>query len=125
MKGVFMSAEHQATFSRAFGRLKQKVIWKFEDDIVMPANVLIGSWLPQSDILAHPNMWAFITHGGLLGTTESIYHGVPVIGMPFFGDQRRNVASAVASGWGLQLDYSNVTDDSLAWIFNEILFNER
>lgn len=91
----------------------------------MPANVLIDSWLPQDDILSHPNMRLFITHGGLLGTTESVYHGVPVLGMPFFGDQQRNVAGATKAGWGLQLDYANVTDESLRWAINEIIGNAK
>lgn len=50
----------------AFARLKQNVIWKFEDDSMtnIPPNVRIQKWLPQSDILAHPNVVLFITHGG-------------------------------------------------------------
>lgn len=49
----------------AFGKLKQRVIWKFEDETYkVPSNVLVSKWLPQSDILAHPNVILFITHGG-------------------------------------------------------------
>lgn len=37
----------------AFGKLKQKVLWKFENDNIenMPDNVMISKWFPQSDIL--------------------------------------------------------------------------
>ncbi|KAG5670631.1 hypothetical protein PVAND_000879 [Polypedilum vanderplanki] len=55
-----------------------------------PDNVMISSWLPQRDILAHPNVKAYICHGGLLGTTEAVYEGVPVLGIPIFGDQKTN-----------------------------------
>ena len=49
----------------ALGKFKQRIIWKFEDEsIKTPPNVLIKKWLPQSDILAHPNVVLFITHGG-------------------------------------------------------------
>lgn len=52
-------------FNNVFGRIKQNVIWKFEDDSYeVPSNVLIKKWLPQSDILSHPNVVLFIGHGG-------------------------------------------------------------
>lgn len=54
-------------FLDAFSRLKQRVIWKYEDESLnVPSNVLVQKWLPQSDILAHPNVVLFITHGGRL-----------------------------------------------------------
>lgn len=75
---------------KAFGRLKQKILWKYENETLPgnPGNIKIGSWIPQRDILAHPNVKLFITHGGLLGTTEAIVEGVPVLGLPIFGDQK-------------------------------------
>lgn len=55
-----------AIFFEVFSKLKQDIIWKFEDDFMpnIPPNVRISKWLPQSDILAHPNVVLFITHGG-------------------------------------------------------------
>ncbi len=35
----------------------------------------------------HPNCKLFLTHGGLIGMYETIYHQVPVVVMPGFGDQ--------------------------------------
>lgn len=52
-------------FLNAFSKLKQRVIWKFEDESYeVPTNVLVRKWLPQSDILGHPNCILFIGHGG-------------------------------------------------------------
>lgn len=61
-----MPTKQRDIFLNAFARLKQNVIWKFEDDSItnIPPNVRIHKWLPQSDILAHPNVVLFITHGG-------------------------------------------------------------
>lgn len=43
-------------------------LWKFENNKTitnLPKNICIQSWVPQSDVLAHPKLKAFITHGGL------------------------------------------------------------
>lgn len=75
-------------FMSTFSNLTQRVIWKWDKEDEMPdtpANVKLVKWLPQQDLLAHPNIRLFITHGGLLSTEEAVYHGVPVIGMPVFG----------------------------------------
>lgn len=77
-------------FVKTFSKLKQKVIWKWDKDGGMPdlpANVKLVKWLPQQDLLGHPNIRLFITHGGLLSTEEALYHGVPVIGLPVFGKE--------------------------------------
>lgn len=42
-------------------------LWKFESNITaeeLPKNVRILPWIPQSDVLAHSKLKAFITHGG-------------------------------------------------------------
>lgn len=60
-----MPKEKIEILMKTFGKLKQRVIWKFEDESYeVPSNVLVSKWLPQSDILAHPNVILFITHGG-------------------------------------------------------------
>lgn len=74
---------------QAFGEFKQKVIWKWENDTLpnQPANVMIRKWLPQRDILCHPKVRVFVTHAGLMGTTEAVHCGVPVVVTPMYGDQ--------------------------------------
>lgn len=65
LKSSKLPKDRVDAFINVFGTLKQRVIWKFEDESYkVPANVLIGKWLPQSDILAHSNVVLFITHGG-------------------------------------------------------------
>lgn len=41
-------------------------------------------------VLGHPNIKLFITQGGLQSTEEAIYYHVPMLAMPFFGDQPYN-----------------------------------
>lgn len=125
VRGNQMSGEHVAAILRVFGRLKQRIVWKWEDGPMagQPANVLLLPWVPQADVLAHPNMRLFITHGGRGGLNEARYHGVPVLGMPVFGDQPNNIMETVAEGWGLPLDYHALTEASFEHGLLEVLNN--
>lgn len=71
---------------KTFAKFNLKVLWKWEDEVFpnKPDNVVIRKWWPQEDILAHPHVKVFITHGGLLGTMESLFHSVPFIGIPMY-----------------------------------------
>lgn len=114
-------------FINCFAKLKQKVLWKYENETLPgnPGNIMIGKWLPQRDILSHPNVKVFITHGGLLGTTEAVVEGIPVLGIPIYGDQRMNMKKAESKGYGILLDYNNITESSLTYFLNEIINNPK
>lgn len=71
--------------------------------------------------VAHPNVKLFITHGGLLSTTETIYHGVPILIIPIFGDQKLNAAAAENSGYGLSVPYADLSEEKLSIALNELL----
>lgn len=112
---------------KVFGQLKQRVLWKLETPDLpgKPDNVMIRTWFPQNDILQHPNVKVFITHGGLLSITEAGYHGVSVISIPMFGDQFLNAFRAEKAGFGLNVVYSNLTETTISWALNEMLHNEK
>ncbi|KXJ82205.1 hypothetical protein RP20_CCG015147 [Aedes albopictus] len=112
-------------FLKVFSQLKQRVLWKYEDASIadIPSNVLIQSWMPQNDILAHRNVKLVITHGGLLGTTEALYHGKPILGIPIFGDQMMNVEKAVRAGYGLKLDYELISEATVGQVIDALLTN--
>ncbi|XP_044729431.1 UDP-glycosyltransferase UGT5-like [Chrysoperla carnea] len=125
--GKDLPESHRKALLDAFSKLKQTVLWKWEDDKLpgQPKNVKISKWYPQADLLAHPNIKLFITHGGLLSTTEAISRGVPLIGIPVFADQSLNMAKAQTSGYGIMVDYYNVTFESMNWALNEVLNNPK
>ncbi|XP_037868047.1 UDP-glucosyltransferase 2 [Bombyx mori] len=109
-----------------FRSLKYTVIWKFEDEFQnVPDNVHIVKWAPQQSILAHPNCILFITHGGLLSTTETLHYGVPIIGIPLFGDQTMNIKKAVYKGIGLEVKLNFDTPKNLKAAINEVLSNQK
>ncbi|XP_046836138.1 uncharacterized protein LOC124431841 [Vespa crabro] len=89
----------------------------------LPKNVHILPWIPQLKVLQHPNVKAFITHGGLMGTQEAISCGVPMIGIPIFGDQFANVINYVKHNIAIKLDYENLSQDEMDAALNAILNN--
>lgn len=114
-------------FLKVFSKLKQKVLWKLETESLpnQPANVKISKWLPQSDILAHRNLKFFITHGGMMSTQEALHFGVPLLGVPIYGDQEPNLLKVQTLGYGIMLLFNNITEKSFQWAVNELLLNPR
>ncbi|XP_039443467.1 UDP-glycosyltransferase UGT5-like [Culex pipiens pallens] len=123
LKSKFFPEEKRNAFLKVFSTLKERVLWKFEDETLpnQPGNVKIQAWMPQNDILAHPKVKLFITHGGLLGTSESLTHGKPMVGIPIFGDQMMNVEKGVRAGYSYLLDYDDITEESVAKAINTVL----
>lgn len=66
-----------------------------------------------------------MTHGGLLGVLEAVHSGVPVIGIPFFFDQPRNILKLAEQGCGILLDYNTLTKDALYDAITTIVNNSR
>lgn len=66
-----------------------------------------------------------MTHGGLLGILEAVYSGIPIIGIPFFFDQPRNVLKLVEQGCGIILDYDTMTKDVLYDAISTVVNNNR
>ena len=56
-------------------------MWKWESEEMQdkPDNIMLSKWLPQQDILAHPKLKLFITHGGQSSTQEALCHKKPVV----------------------------------------------
>ncbi|XP_050521168.1 UDP-glucosyltransferase 2-like [Daktulosphaira vitifoliae] len=111
-------------FKDVFAQLPIRVLWKFEEEMPdKPKNVFISNWMPQRDILNHPKLRIFMTHGGLLGIMEAVKSGVPVVGIPFYFDQYRNIQNVANNGAGISLDYHSLTRKSLFDALNSIITN--
>jgi UDP:flavonoid glycosyltransferase YjiC (YdhE family) len=113
---------------QALSKLPFKVLWKEKKINGLPdklaPNVRIESWIPQNDILAHPNTrgiyinivvttLVFLTHCGMNGMMESCYQGVPMVGLPRMADQFDNCQKVYSSGLGLVVDRDNFTPELL------------
>ncbi|XP_053550579.1 UDP-glucuronosyltransferase 2C1-like [Bombina bombina] len=103
-----------------FAQLPERVIWRYtgEKPDTLGNNTRIMSWLPQNDLLSHPNTKAFIAHGGENGVYEAIYHGVPIVGVPIFGDQYENILRLKAKGAAVLLE--NLGDLTAEDIFRAV-----
>ncbi|XP_012265947.2 UDP-glycosyltransferase UGT5-like [Athalia rosae] len=115
MQSVKMPENVLRVLKKSFERLPFDVLWKWENDTMAdkPKNVRIGKWLPQNDLLAHPNLKLFVTHGGISSLMETVYHGVPIVATPLFGDQMRNIMLAERRGYAIYLDFQTMTENQI------------
>lgn len=74
---------------------------------------------------AHPKVKLFIYHGGLSGINEAIINQVPILGIPLFSDQHRNIANMVHLGLGLSLDTEKLNKQSVIAAVKEIIINGK
>ncbi|XP_020604253.1 2-hydroxyacylsphingosine 1-beta-galactosyltransferase-like [Orbicella faveolata] len=111
----------------AFGKLKQKVVWRLKGYIpsFLGANIKIVDWLPQNDLLAHKDIKAFVSHVGHNSLYESTYHGVPLVAFPLFGDQQSNAKKAQHFGLGLAVDHKTSNTQQLFETIERVITEPR
>ncbi|XP_028623449.1 UDP-glucuronosyltransferase 3A2-like [Grammomys surdaster] len=114
----------------AFGHLPQGVLWTCKDslwpkDVRLAPNVKIMDWLPQTDLLAHPSIRLFVTHGGLNSLNEAIQHGVPIVGIPFFADQPENMVRVEAKKIGVSIQIQKLKAETFALTMKEVIEDKR
>ena len=119
-----MPESKRQSMLKTFAKLKQRIIWKWEIPMPdAPPNVLVSSWLPQTSLLAHKNVKAFITHGGAGGIQETICHKTPIIAIPISMDQFFNVQDVEQKNYGIVLNLHEVTEQSLMGAIDEVFSN--
>lgn len=73
----------------------------------------------------HPKIKLFITQGGLQSTDEAITAGVPLVGVPMFGDQWFNVELYTKLNIGKQLNIETLTREQLTHAINAVINDKR
>ncbi|XP_038178423.1 UDP-glucuronosyltransferase 3A1-like [Arvicola amphibius] len=127
---LYQTKELITEMNSAFARLPQGVLWTVKNDhwpkdVRMAPNVKIMDWLPQADLLAHPSIRLFVTHGGMNSIIEAIQHGVPMVGIPFFADQPENLVLIEAKKMGVSVQAETLKAGSFAVTLKEVIENKR
>uniref|UniRef100_A0A2P2JQ86 Glycosyltransferase n=1 Tax=Rhizophora mucronata TaxID=61149 RepID=A0A2P2JQ86_RHIMU len=52
--------------------------------------LVLQSWAPQAEVLAHGSTGGFLTHCGWNSTLESVVNGVPLVAWPLYAEQKMN-----------------------------------
>lgn len=120
-----MTKETKRKFFNVFAQIKFSVILKHEneEELEVPSNVYLSNWLPLADVLAHPKVKIFITHGGLNSAYEAIDREVPMIVFPLSCDQPANAERMAANGIAIKFDLNKFTENQLLDAIHEISTN--
>ncbi|KAF4113833.1 hypothetical protein G5714_006378 [Onychostoma macrolepis] len=118
-----MTKDRSNTIASALAQIPQKVLWRYDGEKpdTLSENTRIYKWIPQNDLLGHPKTRAFITHGGTNGIYEAIYHGVPMVGIPLFGDQPDNLVHMKAKGAAVIMHFNSMQIQDLVDGLNAVI----
>lgn len=123
VKSKYLPESKKKVLINTLTKLPYKVLWKFEDDEIKnkSGNVRIEKWLPQQDLLGHPNIKLFVTQAGLQSLEEALFEGVPLLAVPFLGDQFVNAKRIQKLGVGLRLDFRTLSEETFSALILQIV----
>ncbi|KAG8337704.1 UDP-glucuronosyltransferase 1-1 [Homalodisca vitripennis] len=118
-----LPSKYIQAFVNAFKKMPQVVIWQIELENIpeLPKNVMLTKWAPQPTILSHPNCVLLLTHGGLFSQHETFHAGKPVVGIPFFREQRYNMKFYEKLGVGITLELNDITEETVYMAITKVL----
>ena len=67
----------------------------------------------------------FVSHCGMTGILEAIYHRVPIVGIANFADQVDNAIRIQDKGLGVSISKRNLNNETILIAIQEVLKNER
>ncbi|XP_030571735.1 UDP-glucuronosyltransferase 2B15-like [Drosophila novamexicana] len=122
--GKWLPPDWLLIMQETFAQLPQRVVWKFEQALPSKSkNIYISPMLPQRELLAHPKVKLFITHGGVLSIIEGAYYGVPMLCFPMYYDQFGNAERMKHAGLAQIHDILTMTVESTVNAIKELIKN--
>ncbi|MFF2081025.1 macrolide family glycosyltransferase [Kitasatospora sp. NPDC058162] len=85
----------------------------------VPDTVEVHRWVPQLSVLAQAD--AFVTHAGMGGSSEGLFHAVPMIAVPQAVDQFANADALVGLGVARRVDAGAATAEALRGALLELV----
>ncbi|XP_018017177.1 UDP-glycosyltransferase UGT5 [Hyalella azteca] len=124
IKNDSISADKEELLIAALSKLPYKVILKLAGQNPQKiGNILFHNDVPQQTILAHRNVKVFVSHGGLAGTQEAIYYGVPIIAIPAMWDHSKIASYLEQAGVAIALSWPTLTEADLLHSIEKVMQN--
>ena len=106
-------------------QLPMKSVFRSELISPDPKKILTSPWIPQNDLLGHPNTKVFVSHCGKNGQYEALYHAVPVVATPMFSDQWYNAKRMRVKGFSETVDLRTIAASDLKDIIVKVAAERR
>lgn len=121
-----LSLDLKLTLMTTIQKSSLRFVWKYEDsdlDDKLSNLLTVKRIHQQSDVLAHPNVKLFITHGGKLSVEEAIDRAVPMIVIPSTAQETSNALRLEKRSVALHLDLCKVTGNNLGDAIHNVTNN--
>ncbi|CAH1419238.1 unnamed protein product [Lactuca virosa] len=132
---VVMSLQDLLEFGWGLVNSGREFLWIIRTDLVdgkpvvlpqelkqaMKGKGFVASWCSQEEVLNHPSVGGFLTHGGWGSIIESLSTGVPMICWPVSGDQQTNCRQ-MCKEWEVGMEISkNLNRDEVEKLVRELM----
>ncbi|KAK6963158.1 UDP-glucuronosyltransferase 1-1 [Biomphalaria glabrata] len=122
---VYIPDQIRSKMANAFLKLNLNVIWKINGTFEQQDKILALNWIPQNDLLGHTKTKVFVSHCGKNGQYEALYHGVPILCLPMYGDQFYNSKRIAVKEFGHYADIREITSEKFSALIQEIADNPK
>ncbi|KAK6959869.1 UDP-glucuronosyltransferase 1-6 [Biomphalaria glabrata] len=109
----------------AFQQQNLSVIWRVHFSPANTSRLMTMPWVPQNDILANRKTRLFVSHCGTHSQYDALYHGVPILCLPLYGDQFYNAERAKSKGFGLSANLATISYKQLAKLMSKVADTDK